>query len=205
MAGTIRKLATHTLTYSGELSSFFADYEGFSSCSSEDDHESLDAIEFDLRDGSEAFGDENELRDAPVNESEAVIPLQSAPISRDCSRRSENTRSEISVKSEKPVRDISKLVDELVGSSVVPSLVASVAKKKNPSHRSTIFGSTPVKPPPRSTIPSVKSPIFPVLRRDRSAGCKSNSPKKDVKWKCPDAWIPNHACDEFCFDSLRGL
>ena len=27
--------------------------------------------------------------------------------------------------------------------------------------------------------------------------------KRATDWRCPDSWIPNHRCDDFCFESLQ--
>lgn len=193
-------MATHTLTYSRELSSLFTDYEGNSFESSENECEQFEPIEFDLRDDTEVFGNENVLYDAPLVGSETVISLQAPPMCDGSSILNSATRPvTLAARSAKPVRDISKLVDELVGSPKVPTLTRKVASKS--SCKATFNRRSPSSTPlMKKVFSSMNSPIFPVSRTK-----KSQSPSKISDWKCPDAWIPNHACDDFCNDSLKGL
>ena len=199
IAGTIRKVAANTLTYSRELSSFFTDYESGSLNSSENEDEEPEPIEFDLRDATEVFGNENVLHDAPVVDSESLISLQ-APPSTHKSVRNRHAREQESTRiPTKAAKDISRLVDELVGSPKLPDLTVKINRRGPLGSLSNRI--SPVSTPLiKMVLPMVNSPIFPVSRRTRTV-----SPRKMSSWKCPDAWIPNHACDDFCFDSLRGL
>ena len=170
-------------------------------------------------------GNEEIFDDAPPVESETVIPLESPPSVKTVSdsvrsspmavkvvcqtksvplqtctspdRKLEERMPPLVVPRHPEIqrRNLSQLVDELVGSPILPKLGNKPARRTIP--KSTKLTKTPS--------------IFPVSRTARQApsvppasqAFQPFNPRAMHGWKCPDSWIPNHVCDSFCFEALR--
>lgn len=225
MAGTIRKMTGHSLIYSKESSAFFSNSVTLSQCSSESNISyDLDAdfIEFDLRNESEE-PDQCDLVDAPTLMSEPVLELADAPLSgkepavgAECSTGAV-TPSPSPEPERIPVRrdasKLSQLVDELLDS---PSKQIASTSFPKPLHRSPV-----AQPPAGDVFPvtRLKTPfpgVVPLTLRNRlekerqiaktEKVFKTRIPSRALKsdgWICPDSWIPNHRCDNFCLETLR--
>ena len=163
-------MTTSTLTYSQDLSSGFFSDDSVSSHYEEVDlgifDDNLSGMEFDLREPEEKHSPSKDLRDQPLTLSESVVLLENVD---SCS--SPRNRSHVDI--EKKTRDVSKLVDDLVGSS-----------------RGFSPFIQPLQPHRANLPPRVRGPVPKPLSVVRS-------PVRPRR-VCPDGWIPHHQCDEFC-------
>jgi hypothetical protein len=220
MAGTIQKITeSHTLTYSRDFSSLF-DRESFDDDSKDFSGDSSGdslGMEFDLRGGEDEFEIEDILSDAPELQSEAVIPLESAPVllieessvmkNRAVSSDPKSSPCQINGIKDRdkrlkpgemqipPRRGLAQLVEELIGSPILqdPVVRKAVKHSTNESQSSHIF------PVTRSSRQSTA----PAHVRPKARSLKTLKPKAD--WICPDSWMPNHVCDSFCFEALSSF
>lgn len=198
-------MAASTLTYSQEMSSPLysdsSDLEDMSELDFELQEQVLCETEFDLRESDDNQSSDGVLCDEPCVLSESVIPLH---VSKKCSSP---VRPLDAVPRALPaVRDVSSLVDDLVGSmkqlpgldKISPCTTAQVSPLIKPvelplplpiSVRRTVSKR-------RSAGPPMASLSQPVWRDVFRSGVVPTRPS----WVCPDAWIPRHQCDEFCRD-----
>ena len=208
MAGTIRKVTTNSLMYSNESSGILSNSKTISqsSNSSCSDSSELETMEFDLRDEPDSGGVVEILSDAPVeNASEAVVRLEEGPLLHTTIRRpsieiSRPSKSE-TISRRDPSR-LAKLVEQLVDS---PKSMRS--KVRTPLHHegSPIFPVSRVRVSPQGIVPlAIRN--RQETHKDRRTSTKQSRSQvlpRAERWICPDAWIPNHECDTFCWETLR--
>jgi hypothetical protein len=60
----------------------------------------------------------------------------------------------------------------------------------------------PLRSPPQVTVAS-QGPFVPFGEYHTRQRKDVVTIRQATDWRCPDSWIPNHRCDDFCFDSLR--
>ena len=186
MAGTIQRVATSTLTYSQDLSSDI--FSEASELAAVDDlcfeihEEDLCDVEFDLREDVHSHGDD--FCDAPVRPSESVVLLETV-------QKTSSPRNQPVAKQKKPSRDVSKLVDSLLGAGPSNSSTASSTPIEKP-----MLVTVPIRNRTSSSTFSAKPLSVPMPKKQ--AKVPVPKPIARSRYTCPDGWIPRHNCDEFC-------
>ena len=131
--------------------------------------ESFDEIEFDLRDRTDNEASSTVLCDEPFRPSEVAIPLETV-----FGLSSPRNAVDVSLKNEKrdssdirPVRDVSKLVDDLVGfASVAHAAPRNVSSVTTTGHTTPVVRAVGVKSVPKPmAIARTPSKASPVVRR----------------------------------------